>query len=218
MSDRRYRLSGGLRIRSASFAEGDPPRIEIAPFPEGATVTIDGHRAEQGEDGAWTADGWERPGDHLIDVVPGPSAAYRIIEDPWTRDGWEAWDAHPERFGASARAPWAVAQVCGAARVGPWRRICRGGRCDAVRCLPWASARRRRAPGTARCAGRGGSARRAPSIPHLCMGAAAEAGPYCMAQSTTGCVRHARDRSAMGRRGAKRLREKASARWWRCAG
>ncbi|HLG88989.1 MAG TPA: hypothetical protein VKZ79_17515 [Alphaproteobacteria bacterium] len=113
------RLSGGLRIRSASFAEGWAPRIEIAPFPAGATVTIDGHPAEQGEDGAWTADGWEQPGDHLIDVVPGPSAAYRIIEDPWTRDGWEAWDAHPERFGASARAPWAVAEVCGAAVSGP---------------------------------------------------------------------------------------------------
>jgi hypothetical protein len=113
------RLSRGLRIGSASFAEGDPPRIEIAPFPAGATVTIDGHPAEQGKDGTWTADGWERPGDHLIDVVPGPSAAYRIIEDPWTRDGWEAWDAHPERFGASARAPWAVAQVCGAGVSGP---------------------------------------------------------------------------------------------------
>lgn len=113
------RLSGGLRIRSTSFAEGGPPRIEIAPFPAGATVTIDGRPAELGEDGAWTADGWERPGDHLIDVVPGPSAAYRIIEDPWATDGWEAWDAHPQRFGASAYAPWAVAQVCGAAVLGP---------------------------------------------------------------------------------------------------
>ncbi|WP_454629214.1 hypothetical protein [Bradyrhizobium cenepequi] len=113
------RFSEGLRIRAASFAEGGPPRIEIAPFPAGATVTIDGRPAELGEDGAWTADGWEKPGDHLIDVVPGPSAAYRIIEDPWTRDGWEAWDAHPERFGASAHAPWAVAQVCGAAVSGP---------------------------------------------------------------------------------------------------
>ena len=113
------RFSEGLRIRSASFAEGCPPKIEIAPFPAGATVTIDGRPAELGEDGAWTADGWERPGDHLIDVVPGPSATYRIIEDPWTRDGWEAWDAHPERFGASAHAPWAVGQVCGAAVSGP---------------------------------------------------------------------------------------------------
>ncbi len=113
------RFSEGLRIRAASFAEGGPPRIKIAPFPAGATVTIDGRPAELGEDGAWTADGWERPGDHLIDVVPGPSAAYRIIEDPWKSDGWEAWDAHPERFGASAHAPWAVAQICGAAVSGP---------------------------------------------------------------------------------------------------
>lgn len=113
------RLAGGLRIRSASFAEGNPPRIEIAPFPAGATVTINGYPAELGEDGAWTADGWETPGDHLIDVVPGPSAAYRIIEDPWTSGGWEAWDAHPERFGASARAPWTVAQICGAGVSGP---------------------------------------------------------------------------------------------------
>lgn len=113
------RLLGGLRIRSASFAEGSPPRIEIAPFPLGAIVTIDGQPAELGEDGAWSADGWERPGDHLVDVVPGPSAAYRVIEDPWTKEGWEAWDAHPERFGASTHVPWAVAQVCGAAVSGP---------------------------------------------------------------------------------------------------
>ncbi|HVC13147.1 MAG TPA: hypothetical protein VNE59_16010 [Burkholderiales bacterium] len=113
------RFSGGLRIRSASFAEGCPPRIEIAPFPSGAIVTIDGQPAELGEDGAWSVDGWDRPGDHLVDVVPGPSAAYRIIEDPWAKDGWEAWDAHPERFGASPHAPWAIAQVCGAAVLGP---------------------------------------------------------------------------------------------------
>ena len=113
------RLSAGLRIRSASFAEGCPPRIEIAPFPSGAIVTIDGQPAELGEDGAWSAVGWDRPGDHLVDVVPGPSAAYRIIEDPWAKDGWEAWDAHPERFGGSPHAPWAVAQVCGAAVLGP---------------------------------------------------------------------------------------------------
>lgn len=113
------RFSEGLRIRSVSFAEGGPPRIEIAPFPAGATVTIDGRPAELGGDGAWTADEWDGPGDHFVDVVPGPSAAYRIIEDPWTRDGWEAWDAHPERFGTSPHAPWAVAQVCGAAVSGP---------------------------------------------------------------------------------------------------
>jgi hypothetical protein len=59
------RFSGGLRIRAGSFAQGSPPRIEIAPFPSGAIVTIDGRPAELGD------------------------------------------------------APWAVAQVCGAAVSGP---------------------------------------------------------------------------------------------------
>jgi hypothetical protein len=113
------RLLGGLRIRSASFAEGSPPRIEIAPLPSGAVVAIDGKPAELSEDGAWSADEWDRPGDHLVDVVPGPSAAYRVIEDPWTKGGWETWDAHPERFSSSPHVPWAVAQVCGAAVLGP---------------------------------------------------------------------------------------------------
>jgi hypothetical protein len=113
------RFSAGLRIRSASFAEGSPPRIEISPLPAGAVVTIDGQPSELGEDGAWRADGWDRPGDHLIDVLPGPSAAYRVLEDPWSKGGWEAWDAHPERFGALQHAPWAVAQVCGSTVSGP---------------------------------------------------------------------------------------------------
>jgi hypothetical protein len=137
------RLSGGLRISSASFAEGSPPRIEIAPFPPGAVVTIDGLPAELGEDGAWSADGWDKPGDHLVDVVPGPSSAYRVVDDPWSKDGWETWDAHPERFGALRRAPWVVAQVCGAAVSGPGGEyvvaadamlsvICLGLRCGAV--------------------------------------------------------------------------------------
>ena len=113
------RFSEGLRIRSASFAEGGPPRIEIAPFPAGATVTIDGRPAELGEDGAWTADGWR--GRAIISSMscPDPRRPTGSSRTPWTRDGWEAWDAHPERFGASAHAPWAVAQVCGAAVSGP---------------------------------------------------------------------------------------------------
>lgn len=113
------RFSGGLRVRSTSFAEGSPPRIEIVPFPSGAIVTIDGQPGELGEDGAWRAEGWDRPGDHLVDVVPGPSATYRVLADPWSRDGWETWDAHPERFSAPPLAPWAIAQICGAAVSGP---------------------------------------------------------------------------------------------------
>ena len=113
------RLSEGLRVRLNSFAEGSPPKIEIVPFPSGAAVTIDGRPAELGENGAWHAEGWDNPGDHLIDVVPGPSATYRILEDPSSKDGWEAWDAHPGRFSTSPNAPWAMAQICGAAVSGP---------------------------------------------------------------------------------------------------
>jgi hypothetical protein len=113
------RFSGGLRLRPTAFAEGSPPKIEILPFPSGATITIDGQPAQLGEDGAWRAGGWDMPGDHLVDVVPGPSSTYRIMEDPWSNDGWETWDAHPERFSVLAHAPWAVAQICGAGVSGP---------------------------------------------------------------------------------------------------
>ena len=119
------------------------------------------------------------------------------------------------RFGACAlgRRPGLRRRACRAlAENMSWRPM----RCCPLSALGFGAAPSRSADGQMRqsrwvCS-------ESPSIPHLCIGAAAEAGPYCMAQSTTGCVRHARDRSAMGRRGAKRLREKASARWWRCAG
>lgn len=113
------RLSGGLQLRAGSFAQGTPPRIEIEPFPVGARVTIGGASAEMGEDGSWRAAGWEAPGDHLVDVVPGPSLTYRIIRDPWPDGGWDRWDAHPERFSQSNEAPWARAQICGASLIGP---------------------------------------------------------------------------------------------------
>jgi hypothetical protein len=113
------RLSGGLEVRSGSFAQDCPPRIEIQPFPAGAQVTIDGMPAEMSNDGCWRAAGWDRPGDHLIDVVPGPSLTYRIVGDPWTEGGWESWDAHAGRFQPPNDAPWARAQICGASVLGP---------------------------------------------------------------------------------------------------
>ncbi len=113
------RLSGGLQVRSGSFAQGCPPRIEIQPFPAGAQVTIDGMPAEVNDDGCWEAAGWDRPGDHLVDVVPGPSVTYRIVGDPWTEGGWESWDAHSSRFLVPNDAPWARAQICGARVSGP---------------------------------------------------------------------------------------------------
>jgi hypothetical protein len=113
------RLSGGLQVRSASFAQGSPPRIEIQPFPTGAQVTIDGMPADMIGDGSWQAAGWDWPGDHLVDVVPGPSVSYRIVGDPWTEGGWESWDAHSSRFLVPNDAPWARAQICGARVSGP---------------------------------------------------------------------------------------------------
>lgn len=112
-------LSGGLQVRSGSFAQGNPPRIEIEPFPVGSSVSIDGNSADMGEDGYWRAPGWDAPGDHLVDIVPGPSLTYRVIADPWLDGGWDRWDAHPERFAHSTGAPWERAEICGAAILGP---------------------------------------------------------------------------------------------------
>lgn len=107
-------LSGDQEIRAGSFAQGSPPKIEITPFPVGANVTIDGIPAKIEADGGWRAAGWDQPGDHLIDIVPGPSASYRIVSDPWLNGGWESWDAHPARFMSSPQAPWGRALICGA--------------------------------------------------------------------------------------------------------
>ncbi|MDX8464919.1 hypothetical protein RFM26_04390 [Mesorhizobium sp. VK23B] len=114
------RLCGGLQVRSGSFAQGNPPRIEIEPFPVGSSVSIDGNSADMGEDGYWLAPGWDAPGDHLVDIVPGPSLTYRIVADPWLDGGWDRWDAHPERFAHSTGAPWERAEICGAAILGPY--------------------------------------------------------------------------------------------------
>lgn len=59
------------------------------------------------------------PGQHMVDVVPGPSASYEIAADPWAAAGWDFWDAHPGRFGNRAPGPWARAEICGAQIRGP---------------------------------------------------------------------------------------------------
>lgn len=115
------RLVGGLVVRGGHYAKGHGPRIEIDGLPEAAQVTIDGCPATQ-DDGAWIAQGWCDPGQHLIDVVPGPSASYRIVDDPWATGGWEPWEAHPGRFGTEAGAPWHQVEICGARLSGPGGR------------------------------------------------------------------------------------------------
>ena len=112
-------LTGGLAIRATVYAEGSPPRVGIAPLPDGASVSIGGIPAKQAPDGAWEADGYDGPGHHLIDVVPGPSLTYQIIADPTANGERMFWDAHPERFGTDSHKPWGRAGICGAAVRGP---------------------------------------------------------------------------------------------------
>jgi hypothetical protein len=112
-------FNGGLAVRARVYAAGHPPRIIITPAPGAASVTIGGVPAELSSDGAWTAPGWDRPGQHMVDIVPGPSASYEIAADPWLSGGWDFWDAHPERFGNGAGEPWARARICGALIRGP---------------------------------------------------------------------------------------------------
>jgi hypothetical protein len=107
-------FDGGLSIRARVYAAGHPPRISITPAPGTASVTISGEPATLSSDGGWIAPAWDAPGQHIVDVVPGPSASYEIAADPWTSGGWDFWDAHPERFGDNARGPWARARICGA--------------------------------------------------------------------------------------------------------
>ncbi len=110
-------LAGGLGIRPRVFAEGHAPRIEIRPAPEIASVTIAGQPASLNGGGAWEAAGWNVPGRHTVDVVPGPSLTYEIAADPANGAGWSFWDAHEQRF--SGTAPWARARICGAMARGP---------------------------------------------------------------------------------------------------
>lgn len=112
-------FAGGLAIRVRVYAAGHPPRISITPAPGAASVTIDGEPATLSSDSAWTAPGWDARGQHIVDVVPGPSASYEIAADPWICGGWDFWDAHPHRFGDGAREPWARARICGALIRGP---------------------------------------------------------------------------------------------------
>jgi hypothetical protein len=103
-------MSGGFKIRHAVYAQGEPPLIRIEGMPSNCEVFIDRETAEKQDDGSWTAPGWDAPGSHLIDIVPGPSQSYDVMADPAFGAGWEPWKAHD-----SLAVPLAgVAAVCGA--------------------------------------------------------------------------------------------------------
>lgn len=101
-------FSGGLQIRGSSWAEGSQPEIRIDPLPANAAVTIGRQPAEQHADGRWTAVGYEAPGTHIVDVVPGPSASYTILPDPARAGEWNS--AQGTQSG--------TVEICGASAVG----------------------------------------------------------------------------------------------------
>jgi hypothetical protein len=103
-------LSGGFEIRPETYAEGEPPRIRIEGMPSNCKVFIGSSPGEEREDGSWTAPGWDTPGRHTIDIVPGRSLSYEIMHDPALCGGWESWSAHVSLTPALSGA----ATVCGA--------------------------------------------------------------------------------------------------------
>lgn len=111
-------LQGGLETGRRLYAQGRPPRIRIAPMLDGVSVRIGGVIATVSGDGSWEAPGWDAPGQHRIEVIPGPSLNYEVQADPGVQGGWAFWDAHPDRSAAD-QGPWSEAQICGAILAGP---------------------------------------------------------------------------------------------------
>ena len=108
-------FSDGFKIRGATYAQGEPPRILIEGMPSNCEVLLDRIPAEKLEDGSWSAPGWDTPGKHLVDIDPGPSQSYEIVSDPAYGAGWDSWSAHeylvPQVAGAAA--------ICGAIVISP---------------------------------------------------------------------------------------------------
>jgi hypothetical protein len=83
--------------------------------PPECRVFIGGVIAAQLPDGAWIAPGWEIPGEHLVDVVPGPSRTYTVLPDPGgSHESWTLADALAAPTTAAQRPPAALAIIAGA--------------------------------------------------------------------------------------------------------
>jgi hypothetical protein len=111
-------LQGGLEIGRRLYAQGRPPRIRIEPILAGISVHIGGVAAAVSGEGNWEAPGWDAPGQHRVEVIPGPSLNYEVQADPGVQGGWAFWDAHGGRT-AVDEGPWSRAQICGALLAGP---------------------------------------------------------------------------------------------------
>lgn len=95
LEEMKIQLVGGLHIRGNFYAEGWTPRIFIEPFPHGCEVRIDECIATSKNDNSWEVPGFDSPGKHLIDVIPGPSLTYQILPDPGVKEYHQIWNAHP---------------------------------------------------------------------------------------------------------------------------
>lgn len=90
--DLQIRLRGGIRLQYWQWLLGFPPAIQAvgADAHEQLAVTIDGLSAVAGPDLAFTAVGWDRPGEHIV-ACSGITRSYSLTPPP---DGWESWPAH----------------------------------------------------------------------------------------------------------------------------
>ena len=106
-------LVGGLEIRRGVYAERRLPQVLIDPLPPGCEVLIGGALAAQLPDGAWTAPGWDTPGDHLVDLVPGGSLSYTVLSDPGGSEGWSFSSTPRPNASGTGQQSWTLATISG---------------------------------------------------------------------------------------------------------
>lgn len=89
-------FDGGLCLHNSTWLLGYPPAIRITgDIPSHTAVTIDGHQAEQREDGAYIVPGWDAPGDHFV-WCGGQQRTYSL-ERP--EPNWQLWEPYHYRRG-----------------------------------------------------------------------------------------------------------------------
>jgi hypothetical protein len=87
-------LRGGIRLQYFQWLIGFPPAIRLVGAASDAqlSVTIDGQTAVRQTGGAFTAPGWDKPGDHLV-ACGALTRSYSLVAPP---DSWESWAAYSQ--------------------------------------------------------------------------------------------------------------------------
>jgi hypothetical protein len=91
-------LKGGIRIGRSTWLEKYPPVIQVHGDDSLVELTIDGHEARKGESGAYTNQGWDLRGDHVI-WTASTSRSYSISAG---LESWDPWDAYGWSWGESS--------------------------------------------------------------------------------------------------------------------